>query len=286
MSCQKLLGYFVLSVSVLVGTSFGIGNPAKVFCLEMGYIIEGDQCVFPDGNSCELWAFLRGECGLEYVHPVPCAPAGEHRGVAVVCCEGLDELPNVQVQEHVCTMLFGFALCSDCGDGDCAEWENPCNCPEDCGPCRGEGESIPSIADPPPCCLGLDLIPPKQPDWLGIIGYCTALCGDGVCDPNLETNYNCPEDCSCVGEGQAVPVIPDPPPCCPGLDLIPPKYPHWYGIHGYCTAFCGDGVCNPDIETSYNCPVDCRQTPRLEVRASKGPAPVSSTTEPVKRPGH
>ena len=187
----------------------------------------------------------------------------------MVCCDGLAELPNMHVQEHICTLLFGFAWCSACGDGACDDWENPCNCPDDCGPCVGESEAIPTIVDPPPCCVGLELIPPKEPDWFGIIGYCTALCGDGVCDPEVETNYNCPEDCPCVAEGEAVPVIANPPPCCEGLELIPPKYPRWFGIHGYCTALCGDGVCNPDIETSYNCPVDCQRRGHLETRPMK-----------------
>ncbi len=60
--------------------------------------------------------------------------------------------------------------------------------------CYSEGQSIPVIADPLQCCTGLDLIKPTEADIVGISGYCTALCGDGVCE-GIESSYNCPEDC-------------------------------------------------------------------------------------------
>src|SRR5512137_131609 len=48
-------------------------NPASVFCEQNGNKLEiqtasdGSQsgvCVFPDGSTCEEWAYFRGECGL------------------------------------------------------------------------------------------------------------------------------------------------------------------------------------------------------------------------------
>lgn len=50
----------------------GLANPASVYCEEQGYELEivtdedGNQsgiCIFPDGSSCDEWAFFRGECG-------------------------------------------------------------------------------------------------------------------------------------------------------------------------------------------------------------------------------
>lgn len=47
-------------------------NPASAYCEQNGNTLEiqtagdGSQtgiCVFPDGNRCEEWAYLRGECG-------------------------------------------------------------------------------------------------------------------------------------------------------------------------------------------------------------------------------
>lgn len=47
-------------------------NPASVYCEQQGNMLEivtaadGSQkgvCIFPDGNTCDEWAFFRGECG-------------------------------------------------------------------------------------------------------------------------------------------------------------------------------------------------------------------------------
>jgi len=48
-------------------------NPASVYCTQKGNKLEirtaadGSQsgiCVFPDGSTCDEWAYFRGECGL------------------------------------------------------------------------------------------------------------------------------------------------------------------------------------------------------------------------------
>mgnify|MGYP006279908181 CR=1 FL=1 len=66
----------------LPGDEFvGMGNPAAVYCLEMGYdhqILEKEEgqegtCIFPDGEACEAWAFLEGKCGQEHSY---CAQQG------------------------------------------------------------------------------------------------------------------------------------------------------------------------------------------------------------------
>jgi putative hemolysin len=50
----------------------GMPNPASVYCeqngnkLEIQTAADGSQsgiCVFPDGSTCDEWAFFRGECG-------------------------------------------------------------------------------------------------------------------------------------------------------------------------------------------------------------------------------
>ncbi len=52
----------------------GMANPASVFCEENGNTHEiqtaedGSQtgiCIFPDGSTCDEWAYFRGECGPE-----------------------------------------------------------------------------------------------------------------------------------------------------------------------------------------------------------------------------
>jgi putative hemolysin len=51
----------------------GMPNPASVYCTQNGNKLEiqtasdGSQngiCVFPDGSTCDEWAYFRGECGL------------------------------------------------------------------------------------------------------------------------------------------------------------------------------------------------------------------------------
>ena len=51
----------------------GMPNPASVYCTQQGNKLEirtaadGSQsgvCVFPDGNTCDEWAYFRGECGV------------------------------------------------------------------------------------------------------------------------------------------------------------------------------------------------------------------------------
>jgi putative hemolysin len=51
----------------------GIPNPASVYCEEQGNTLEiqtaadGSQsgvCIFPDGSTCDEWAYFRGECGV------------------------------------------------------------------------------------------------------------------------------------------------------------------------------------------------------------------------------
>ncbi len=61
--------------------------------------------------------------------------------------------------------------------------------------CKKEGESIPVIPNPPVCCSGLIPLKPKYQDLLGSSGVCTVKCGNGICDSENESNYNCPQDC-------------------------------------------------------------------------------------------
>ncbi|MBU1246737.1 hypothetical protein KKG61_09775, partial [bacterium] len=103
--------------------------------------------------------------------------------------------------------------------------------------CAKEGETIPVIANPPSCCAGLELIKPKIVGIAGIDGYCTAKCGNGVCDQATETPYNCSKDC--------IIVIP-----CPQLVPLAP-------------GFCSNGTVVPGGKDSHNCalPPTCVLTP-------------------------
>jgi putative hemolysin len=62
-------------------------NPASVYCEQNGNTLEirtaddGSQsgvCIFPDGSTCDEWAYFRGECGLvAKVTPEPVATVDE-----------------------------------------------------------------------------------------------------------------------------------------------------------------------------------------------------------------
>ncbi len=120
-----LMVFFMLAV-----TASALPNPASTYCIEMGYDLVGEMCVFNSNTSCEQWAFYNGECGQNYTHDVECAQAGENSGVAVKCCEGLTSISHSQLTDSgVCAEIMGgYPTCSDCGNGICEEWENECNC--------------------------------------------------------------------------------------------------------------------------------------------------------------
>jgi hypothetical protein len=97
---------------------------------------------------------------------------------------------------------------------------------------------------------------------------------EAICSSNgnfADVLYSCPNGCSdgacinqtiepaCASEGVSVPVVANPNVCCPGLSLIP-AHQGAVGISGYCTAKCGDGVCDSPVEDDYNCPKDCSST--------------------------
>jgi putative hemolysin len=46
--------------------SVGVPPTAPEYCTRLGFTMAGSQCTFPDGTSCEQWAFWRGECGQSH----------------------------------------------------------------------------------------------------------------------------------------------------------------------------------------------------------------------------
>lgn len=272
-------------------TALAIANPASTYCVDLGYKSEirtdsnGGQygvCVFGDGNSCEEWRFFRNECGAQYKKSVSCKKAGEEVRSGK-CCEGLVPIKNdVPGRYKGCTgRVGGFPVCSGCGNGVCDSRENTCNCPQDCNPCKKEGETVPLVPNPPQCCKGFKLLRPKNFPFVSVIGVCSAKCGNSVCDKDTESEYNCPQDCRpCKKEGESVLPSPGSPKCCQGLTMIKSKEYTWSGSFGICTSKCGNGVCDKDTESVFNCPADCSQckkegetvqvTPLKQMQCCKG----------------
>lgn len=221
---------------------------------------------------CEgYWVCEKGKCSWKC--DAECVPEGGSVPVvpnAPKCCPGLVQIPcdapNVQGE---CQACVGASLCTYCGDARCGPGENVCNCPSDCtGACLGLGGRFMDFETEGRCCEGLvpvdDCVPAGEgcacPDCPCHI---CLPCGDGVCGP-FENECNCPADCpveECVGEGGSIPVIPDPPKCCPGLVKVPCHAPDEKGECLVCVGAtlctkCGDGQCGKG-ENLCNCPADC-----------------------------
>ena len=90
--------------------------PAQMKC-------ENSICV--DVGCVEAGGTIPGAISPEYK---------EH--MATECCSGLKRITYSGNYDEDCVVkpLMGgpSAVCSNCGDGICEEWETKCNCPEDC----------------------------------------------------------------------------------------------------------------------------------------------------------
>lgn len=60
-----------------------------------------------------------------------------YAGDDIECCEGLTRRCGVEFFDGTCDMagrfsIYGVPICVPCGNGVCNQFENACNCPEDC----------------------------------------------------------------------------------------------------------------------------------------------------------
>ncbi len=87
---RAIIGYFSVTQATSDSTATDIPqvnmpNPASVYCEQNGNKLEiqtasdGSQsgiCVFPDGSTCDEWAYFRGECGsAQQKSPTPATTA-------------------------------------------------------------------------------------------------------------------------------------------------------------------------------------------------------------------
>ncbi len=191
------------------------------------------------------------------------------------CCSGLYKIPCdfFDPDNEVCIECGVLNYCTRCGNGQCGENENQCNCPTDCdgtNQCVFEGEMEAIGPDQRECCQGLVAIGCDEPNLNGScyggcdeFFYCT-YCGNGLCGPG-ENKCNCPQDCDgqtdCAGEGQRVYYGPNEVNCCTGLIEIGCDEADAFGNclpcnDGFFCTNCGDRICGPG-ESKCNCPRDC-----------------------------
>ncbi len=60
-----------------------------------------------------------------------------YRGQKVACCEGLSLRCGVEYFDGTCdnwgrNSIYAIPVCIPCGNDVCEQFENACNCPEDC----------------------------------------------------------------------------------------------------------------------------------------------------------
>ncbi len=132
------------------GAAPGVANPASGYCTALGYELAGGQCAFPDGTSCDQWAFFRGECGQAHSF------CNQHGGTVS------------NVVEDMGGWTGSSALCTLPTGASCKELEFSRT---------GICEAAPKPIDPTPACTPL-----PGPGGVGAIGladpaavYCTAL---------------------------------------------------------------------------------------------------------------
>src|SRR5688572_7295708 len=181
-----------------------------------------------------------------------------------------------------------------CGDGRCDELEGCWTCVADCGECTGcdHGEcetgtallatcngctaSVCEVA--PSCCeVAWDAHCVAVADQFCLVGCTPPVCGDLFCDrDDLETCFNCPQDCECLGCEHTVcevgpPLSADCAPCMIDICMEMPSCCRdaWEqacivlameNCFGGCGGFCGDGICGGDeqcCEFCSPCEEDC-----------------------------
>ena len=62
---------------------------------------------------------------------IGCSEEGETIGIGEKCCKQLEQL-KIYNNESCEYFIKSQWVCSNCGNNQCEEWENNCNCPEDC----------------------------------------------------------------------------------------------------------------------------------------------------------
>jgi len=130
---QMMKKRYALGVVFLCFVIFCQGGRADVSCDQ----ITADQC--PE-ERCAVMKNCRGEdiCYFKMIDPPACGDLS-YAGQDVPCCPGLVRRCGVAFLDMTCDMFgddspYHLPICIPCGDGICGNFENVCNCPEDCWP--------------------------------------------------------------------------------------------------------------------------------------------------------
>jgi hypothetical protein len=190
-------------------------------------------------------------------------------GICDARCEDFCTCPG-DCGDYTAGIASGFT--GECGDGVCICGEHYGTCPEDCPPdaaCAcGDGVCDPTCLEDCRSC----------PEDCPCTGTCA--CGDGVCDLACEDVCRCPEDCmdhaatimpGFTGEcGDGWCLCTETPDSCFD-DCVGRLYEMGVmltGGMGGCS--CGDGWCIVYCEDECTCPMDCRDSERINMPGFTG----------------
>ena len=132
---EKKFILILVILPLLSSYTEAIPNPSSVYCVQMGYQLDGEKCILAPNVECDAWEFFRGECGKDYVKELPCVELGYAQKPGSFCCDGLTPTAiSTETGDGKCvTPLGSYPICMSCGDGICdRNIENQCNCPKDC----------------------------------------------------------------------------------------------------------------------------------------------------------
>lgn len=201
----------------------------EVVC-PIGYIKVNDTCVPP---------------------PKKCVKEGKNPGEDKQCCEDLKAISTQVGDGRICSLTAGY-VCSPCGNGECEERENTCNCPEDC-PCEESKTYLYTCRDG----TEVPMCECSNGKWDCVTApenQCSAqVCGNGICEGDeLET---CQEDCQCGCSNTDETVCGN-----NGKTYANSCQALCAGTYVRCSGVCpcpvcGDGICESN-ENLY-CPEDC-----------------------------
>ena len=172
-------------------------------------------------DSCGDWGELKSDCRV-----LGCTPGSK---VCTDCEDVCNGIECGHVDKCVCGTCAGVpgTSCQDnqcnvvCGDGQCGEGEDVCNCSADCSSgCAG-------------CCLDLGCKPGTLDNQCGKNGTGCSICADGKTCQSQECTYYCGDDICATAGGETCATCPQD-----------------------CGACCGNGKCDNE-ETCTSCEVDC-----------------------------
>lgn len=100
---MKKIIFAVFVLLIVPGFVSAAMNPEYKECIQRGYSVMQNNCVFPDGTECLISEFNEGLCGSEYKTEDYCVKEGVSVWDRDKCCPGLvPYLPSGMIGQATC----------------------------------------------------------------------------------------------------------------------------------------------------------------------------------------